>query len=499
MMARVGQVIGIAIGASLFLAALGWPALALFVRALENPPDTAYLSGFPARLFWYSLGLALSGAVLALLLALPGAFVVARIGSRAEKGARASDTVHGLRLALIAMPLLFPAMVYAFGWDRLLKGPGALRCVGVWASWAWPLPAFVLGSGWQKLGRRRFESALLSTTPFRAFMHAALPMLWRHALACFLVLVAFFLGDYAVPHACGLLVYATELLLAAEASPHPRAALLAALPVALTIVGLLIVAGLIFRRFPNPDETDDSDVPARVGGFGWVAPIIALVCVVVPLVGLMRSVPLVTSVEETVRMYGTEILESLGVALLGGVAAVGMGAALAVIPGVRWIALGWALIWAAIPGALVGQAIIFAYLQIPAVYDHWVILVLGYVARFGWVGIAAAFLARHSAGEAQLDAARSDGASVVTASWRVGLAGNLPTLACAVFVIAALSLSEVATTALVRVPAVNPVSLIMIEKFHRFEDGIMIGICLLLMLAAIPGAVFAGWVTRRIY
>jgi ABC-type Fe3+ transport system permease subunit len=372
-----------------------------------------------------------------------------------------------------------------------------MRCLWVWASWAWPLPALVLGAGWVRLGRGRYEAALLSALPLRAFVHGVFPILWRHVLVSVLVLFAFFLGDYAVPHACGLIVYATELLLAAESSASPRAALVAALPVAAAIGLALIAALLIWRNRPQVDESDDAELATPIGWARWIALMMVAIGVGVPLVGLMRAAPLFASVAETVNTYGREIVTSVAVAAGGGVAAVVMGAALASLPAGRVPLLVWTVIWAALPGALVGTAVVSAYLRLPWVYDHWGIMVIGYVARFGWIGVVAALLAQAGIGRAQMDAARSDGAGRMSATWRIALAGNLPTLLCGAVVIAALSLSEAATTALVRVPAVNPISLILIEKFHRFEDEILVGISLLLVMGAIPGAVLVGFIGRR--
>jgi len=487
MSAHLAQYAGIAVGVVIFVAAAVWPAIALVTQALvDGQPATPY--SFPQGIFLRSVFLAFGGTLAALLLAMPGALVVARLGRR-----RLDGWIAGMLIA----PLIFPVMVYAFGWDRVLKVPGELRCVWVWATWAWPVPALVLGWGWARLGRRRYEAALLSASPPPAFLHGVFPILWRQVLACGLLLFAFFLGDYTVPHACGLIVYATELLLAAESSPHPRAALVAALPVAAAIALSLLLALMVWRERPEIDESDDADLAASAGWSRWLAPLLTAICVGVPLVGLMHSVPVTASVAETLDTYCREIVVSLGVAAAGGVATVLMGAALATLPGVRWLALGWALVWAALPGALIGSSVISAYLRIPSVYDHWLIMVIGYVARFGWVGIVVGLLAQTGVGRAQLKSARIDGAGAVAASWRVALAGNLPTLACGALVVSALCLSEACTTALVRVPEVNPIALILIEKFHRFEDEILVGISLLLVLGALPGAVLAGVVSRR--
>ncbi len=488
MSARAIQIAWTAAGAAIFVAALAYPGAALLMRAVGGAPTPPELTGFSASLFWRTVALAAGGALAAVLLALPGAFAAARLGRRPRDAATA---------ALILAPMLFPAMVYAFGWQKLLPGWGLLQCVWVWATWSWPIAALVLGAGWMRLGRRRYEEALLSAGPMRAFIHAVLPLLWRHLVVCLLILFALFMGDYAVPHACGLVVYATELVLAAQASPDPRATLVASWPVAAVIVAALASAGWTWRR--QPEGEDAAGDLAAVGSpwsFG-LALILATGCVAVPLVALGRSVSLGAALSETVRTYGAEIVASMTVALASGVLAVVMGAALAALPGIRWIALAWGVLWMALPGALVGAAMVAAYLPIPAVYDHAGMLVLGYVARFGWIGILAGWLALASVEPEQVQAARADGASRWLAGWRIALGSNLPTLLCGIFVVFALSLSEAAATALIRVPTVNPVALILIEKFHRFEDGILVSLCLLMTAATIPGAVLAGWVARR--
>jgi ABC-type spermidine/putrescine transport system permease subunit II len=66
-------------------------------------------------------------------------------------------------------------------------------------------------------------------------------------------------------------------------------------------------------------------------------------------------------------------------------------------------------------------------------------------------------------------------------------------LAAGVFVATALNLSEAAATSLVRVPSVNSIALILIEKFHRFEDEMLIALSLIMAAAAAP----AVWLAAR--
>ena len=43
-------------------------------------------------------------------------------------------------------------------------------------------------------------------------------------------------------------------------------------------------------------------------------------------------------------------------------------------------------------------------------------------------------------------------------------------------VIAALAVAELPTTALTRVPSFAPIAHVIIEKFHRFEDGMLVSL-----------------------
>jgi len=70
-------------------------------------------------------------------------------------------------------------------------------------------------------------------------------------------------------------------------------------------------------------------------------------------------------------------------------------------------------------------------------------------------------------------------------------------LLAGVFVVAALSLSEVAISCLVRVPRIGNVAMILIDKFHVQEDAMLVSLSLWLVGAAIPGAVLAAVSARR--
>ena len=153
-MPRAIHFVVVTTGLAVFMLAGVWPMIALIRGLIEGPlPSPAYLQNIrPWALLGRTLLLAGGATILSLLFSLPGAFAIGRIGSMRRA------PVLG---AILLLPLLCPPMVYAFGWQGLLDiravgtayVGGAWHCILVWASWSWPIPAMLIGSGWSRKGR----------------------------------------------------------------------------------------------------------------------------------------------------------------------------------------------------------------------------------------------------------------------------------------------------------------------------------------------------------
>ena len=126
-----------ALGVLLFVMSMLYPAGVTVFRSLRHDPSSAPVTIAPPvttddpgtsevepdlfaparfgwRLFGFSVGLAVSAALVAVLLALPAAYVVGHL----------EDAPHDRRLiGVLLAPLLFPPMVYAFGWQRARQKP----------------------------------------------------------------------------------------------------------------------------------------------------------------------------------------------------------------------------------------------------------------------------------------------------------------------------------------------------------------------------------------
>lgn len=448
------------------------------------------------RLLAYSCGLAGAGAIVSLILALPGAFVVSR-------AIQTRGVLCRIVVAVTILPLLFAPMVYGFGWDRVVGGrPGELACIWVWASWSWPIGALLLGGVWARTGQDVYREALTVTGWLSATVRVVLPALRTPMALCGLVLFAFFLGDYTVPHACGLMVSATDLLAIAESGARVGQLFVASWATCAVILFALGLA-VIVRITAPPIAQDQSEPGRRIRWPHLLIPIaISIVTMGPPLWSLTKNVDIIPAVRSAVEIYGAELAGTLSIALAAGLAAVALGMGVMALRRGRRVVLVWSIVSAALPGALIGQMIVIAFLPVGWLYNHWLLMVIAYVGRFGWIGIVAAWIARAAADREQIDAARSDGADETAALWHVGYRSHWATFCAAVFVVASLSLAEVATTSLVRVPGVTPVSLLLVEKFHRFEDDTLVALSLLPMLAALPAAVMGvaivgGWLRRK--
>jgi len=476
---------------SIFVLAVAWPTAALIGKSVlsgESPESGFVYTSRELGLLSRSLGLACAATLASIVFSLPTAFTVARLRSA---------TRSPLLAAVLMATLMCPPMVYAFGWEHILPAgvDPYVRCVGVWALWAWPIPALLIGAGWARAGRSAFEAALLDCTPFEAFTRAAFPVLIRYAALAGLVLFVLFFTDYGVPHACGigLKVIATELLSLAAGSVRSIDTLWPSIPSIVVTAAALTAAFSVWRKCPAEDPPHlgrraTEKIPAWLiavtfGCFAvsWVVPIATLALRVGTDTGILA---------EAVTVYGADLAWSLCVAAVAGTAVTVMGVALAAARWFRVMGLVWTVALGAVPGALVGKALVLAYSHryFSFVFDHWPIVALSYVSRFAWIGLAMGILTIDSRRSEIIAQAATDGAGRCTILARILLPRLWPAWTCGAGIVAALSVAEVAASTLVRVPGASPVAHILIEKFHRFEDGMLVSLSLWLVTASLLAA-----------
>lgn len=494
------------------LAALLWPAIALVTAcATGGSPEGGWAIG--PRL-WMLLGktLLMTGAatLLCWLISIPPTIGLARMG--------AASAGRWLTVLMLGS-LLCPPMVFMFGWGHwwpigVVTGGGSneaeaglvrclvfdptVRCVVVWALWAWPIPAVVQAEAWRRVARAGYEAARLDARTISAFLATAAPAMRGPLLFLALVLLMLFLGEYSVPHAGGLTVFATELLGRAEGSARAIDSLAPALPMIGAIGLLLGGAFLVFRTGAREEHEFSTSGTARASRGGvvlivaWWAAAWAL-----PIIALGLRLPSLASAGAALDEYGRAIAISVALAVAAGVTASIMAVGLAAGRALWCVVATVAIVFGVMPGALVGDAIRAGYLHLPVVYDHWLVVMLCYVARFAWVAVLIAWPVRRAMRSPQAEQARIDGATRGDLLTRLLMPLHVPRLICAAAIVAALAVGDPATPALVQVPGVPLVSRIIIEKFHRLEDGMLVSLSLSTVAVAMMAATVVALLARR--
>jgi len=484
------------VGWAAFTLTILWPTAALVVECTLRDQAPSEGFAFSARqlgLLWRSIWLASAATATCIVISLPGAFI---LGHRA----RLSD--QPLVAAAMLATLLCPPMVLSFGWQRVLpkEFDPHLRCILVWSLWAWPIPAMLIAAGWSRVGRRAFEAALLATSAARAFGLAVSPLLIRHVAMSAMILFLLFFGDYGVPHANGLIVYATELLGCASQSNNAIDTLWPALlPITITAFALWGLV-LISRRCAFDDDPADHALPSHSSRSGRILLTTCLVATwVPPMAALIVHLGPGDVFLKTLQTYGLNVLMTLGVAVSAALFVMVIAAGTQSAVRGRRFSLGISLLFGALPGAVVGESLIAAFNHplTAAIYDHWPIVALAYAARFAWIGMLAAHLVASQMQSQSVDPAKLDIASYRSIFIRVLLPQHLSLLWSAAAAVTVLSVADVAASTLVRVPGFNPVAHVMIEKFHRFEDGVMISLSFILVGAALLGAMLLFVLQRR--
>jgi ABC-type Fe3+ transport system permease subunit len=494
-MRRVLPFLFVAVCWACFVLAIGWPTVALLAKTLlsgESPTGGWQFSARQWILLVRSAGLTILAVALCLVVSLPAAYAV---------GASIRITSRPLVCAMMLACLLCSPMVFAFGWDGLLGSlvGGEARCILVWALWGWPIPALLVGLGWNRGGKEAYEASTLETSSAKAFLWTALPLLRWYVVAACLILFILFFTDYSVPHACGLTVYATELLGWAASSRFLIDTLWPAfLPTGIVV---MVLAGLclIGARGTTAGAPDERIVRPPVGRFGgsWLVLACFAISWLLPMGALLAKSASLRELTEAWRIYGSDMITSLWIAFAAGFVVVTMGLGLSLSRLLWRMVVLWTVLFGVLPGALIGKSLIAGYIQVPFIYDHPGIVVLSDMARFAWVGIAVVWAAGRSTPSEVLEQARCDGADRWSLLSRIHVPLHWPALAAGVCMAGALSLSEVASSALIQVPAIRLVPHIIIEKFHRQEDEMLVSLSLSTAAVGFCAALLIGRAIRR--
>jgi len=388
--------------------------------------------------------------------------------------------------------------------------------------WSWPLVAWCVAGSVAQIPASREELLRLDGAgPLRRLVDRLATDGRGLAVGGLLVFLAAFNNTTCFDLA-EIFTFGNELRAKDAVGASAREVLAAALPaVAVGAVG----AGLIWlllggRPQRGPTRIARAALPTRLGSAA-----IWLVSVLLPVALLARNLGGWRQVDQFITFYGRGLAGTIQLAAISGVLGVIVAVGLATAWGDhrRWVraaahvqAVGW-LLAAVVPGTIVGVALEAAY-NVPLViwksaegdgpllaatanagvtladliYRHETILVLGHLARFGFV---AALLGRWIAvcePRALMDLRRQDGAEtligLIRAAWPRLLAAAVASLA----IVLVLSISEIPVTARVHPPGSDPLAVSLLNAMHyQRPQTVMIASLALLMVAVLAALITA--------
>lgn len=501
-----------AAAALFWFAAVAYPLLAFLQNAFVKP-QTEVITRSTVELFITTSIWALTVAVIAAGLGwLPGRL----LGNALRKRGYVP-----LAISLLA-PLCVPAYIIFWCWwqvwpegsdlfrwavrtDHVTLLKNVTLLVGL-VCWSWPLVAWCVAGCVADNTESNQELLKLDGAPAKtrllAFLRSDSRGLAIGALIVFLVTF----NNTTCFDLAGIFSFGNELRAIDALGAHAPTLLYVATPsITIAIIGCTLVWFLLKR---TPIRQPKRTVKTHKSTI-YITIAIWLISVGLPIVLLLSNLSSAGHLSEFINLYGPAVTGSAGLAItaggLGIVIALGLAAAWQDHrPIIRAIAHILALTWmiaAVVPGTIVGVAMEAAY-NLPLaitnsqtladmIYTKPIILVLGYIARFGFIG---ALLGRWIAASepADLKALRLiDGAQTLggwlRASWPRLLAGGIGSAA----VITALSISEIPVTARLQPPGDGSLAGAVLNALHYQRPETVMFASLILIGAAIVAALIA--------
>jgi ABC-type Fe3+ transport system permease subunit/sugar lactone lactonase YvrE len=440
--------------------------------------------------------------------------------------------VAGVLAFILPAALLLPSIVYAYGWMQVLRignvfpMPGSAgdvwRCVWTLGTWLWPIPAGLIGLALRRVDGDLQQQALLDGGYWRVVGR----QLVGPAVAAFAIVAILAMQEFSVYEPTGISVVATEVrtvfetgqvglttgaissVTSGQSFSLPRsdqqhnaaAALVTAMPM-LLVIGLLSVGALLLGRRDDVSDSVDIAAKPRVLEARWgsilLATLVIAVALVLPFGAMVGSIHRRFDLGRIWRTFSPPVLGTLSVAGMAGIIGI-MLAAGGLVRRFRWpLVLG--LVTFLIGGQLLAIALIRLYnhprldLAYSWIYNGPGIVVMAYVARFGWLAMWASRSTWGRRWRGVRDMAAVDGAGAVAAARYVIWPMAWPLVAACGVLLMLLSMTEVPATVLLNPlrPQVFVPQLMTWVHMLRSDDMLEGSLLLAGMVVVLAGVVVA--------
>ena len=452
-------------------------------------------------------------------------------------------------LALSLVPLIVPGILYTISWIFLaspetgalnvliepLVGPRFVSVFGlggmivVEGLHLAPIVLVVMVAAFRSLDPSLEESARMSAAgPWTVFRRVSLPLVRPALLVAVLLLLVRALEAFEVPALLGMpgqtWVLTSRIWRALSTFPpdYVEASVFSLLLLGLATIGVYLHARLSrrARRFQTVSARGFRAPVVQLGAWRWplaflVAAYLAI-AVVLPLLLLLYvstqpfyAPPSLDRLGRTTLTHYGDVLADPGtrraalnsVLLAVGAATVVVGiSAVASWVVVRTKARGRWLVGAAtfvplvLPGLVLGEALLFAYLRLPVpVYGTLWILLIAYVTRYLPYGMASATASMHQVGNELEESARVSGATWWPAFRRVLLPLAAPGLLAGWLAVITLAFRELSSSIVVYSPGNEVLAIRIWEQYEsgHFPELAALGVLMVLGLVPLVAAAYS--------
>lgn len=486
--------------------------------------------------------LLLAGATCAI--SVPLGTALALVLSRTDlPGRRAGVVLLGL---MLLVPLYLQAAAWQAGFGMqgwLMLATGTPPWIDGWCGAVWvhamaavPWVALIVGIGLSLVEPELEERALLDGYPLQVFFHVTLPAALPAIGVATLWVGITAAREMTVTDLFGVRTYAEEVYTEFALGGDPSRAPLALLPGILVTAALLAFAMLLCARLAPHDRpigVRRRHIFQLRRGRRVIAAMTAAafaLLAAVPLGNLCYKAGVLVTQTDVGRQRSWSIAKCLDIVVASpwrfrreagwslGIAALAATAAVVVSLGLAWIARrGGRRAWPAIattalclavPGPLVGVAIIRLLNRPDCAMLTWLYdrSILAPMLAMFVAGLPLATLilwhAMRTVPPEMLDAAAIDGAGGWTQLWRIAMPYRLGAIALAWIVAMTVAMGDLAASILVVPPGVTTLSIRIFGLLHAGVEDRVAGICLAMLLgwaviAAVAMRLAAGWQGMR--
>jgi iron(III) transport system permease protein len=445
-------------------------------------------------------------------------------------------------LAVSLVPLIVPGILYTITWiflaspetgalNVLLEPVVGARFVDVFGLGGMvaveglhlaPVVLVVMVAAFRSLDPALEESARLSAArPWTVFRRVSLPLVRPALLVAVLVVMVRSLEAFEVPALLGIpggtWVLTSRIWRALSFFPadYVEASVYSLFLLALAAIGVYLHTRLSRRgrRYQTVTARGFRAPLVRLGRWRW--PLAALVAAYLTVAVVLPLLLLVYV--STQPFYAPPSFDRLGLATLANygdalgdagtlraarnsaILAVASATAVVLLAAVaswivvrsrvrgRWLVGALAYLPLVLPGLVLGEALLFAYLRLPVpVYGTLWILLLAYVTRFLPYGMASATASMHQVGNELEESARTSGAAWWPTFRRVVLPLAAPGLLAGWVAIMTLSLRELSSSIVVYSPGNEVLAIRIWELYEAGRFGVLAAIGVLMVVAIVP-------------